>query len=135
MSMSYKHVICTSRQNANKGTCRISTNILVAAEMVQKPLLRQISNGFCKYTTVHNLPDLPQTPLGQYSLHANMFGWKTLVQRQQTHLGVDVRYLFDSAAFSRPAMSRSDDTSISPLTKFLDILVLRVHNEVGVQSG
>ncbi len=51
-----------------------------------------------------------------------------------THLCVDIRYLLDSATFSRAPVLRGNDAAISALSKFLDELVLGVDNKSRVQS-
>lgn len=53
----------------------------------------------------------------------------------QAYLGVYIRDFLNSAALTRLAVSRGDDTPIRPLPKFLDKLILGINHEVGIQGG
>lgn len=50
-------------------------------------------------------------------------------------LGVDVGYFLDRAALTRSAMSSCDDATVCTLTKFLDVLILRVDDKGRVEGG
>lgn len=55
--------------------------------------------------------------------------------QQLTNLRIYVGDFLDRAAFTGPAVSGSNHTSVRALAELFDVLILRVHGEVGVERG